>query len=134
LHALMLPAAVVSGAILAGARSGAIRSVDPGLMVLASFLAGGAAAGATHLGRASIRPPLKLLLVPAAPLSLLEDAGAVALTASALWAPVAVPLLLALLVAFGGLLAVVALAVRRVIGRALATSTRRRREPIPPAA
>ncbi len=56
LHALMLPAAVVSGAILAGARSGAIRSVDPGLMVLASFLAGGAAAGATtSRGRASGR-------------------------------------------------------------------------------
>ena len=55
---------VAAGAILAGAMSGAIGSVDPGLTILVGLLVGGATAGAVHIARAIARPALELGLMP----------------------------------------------------------------------
>jgi Domain of unknown function (DUF4126) len=106
--------AVAAGAILAGAMSGAIGSVDPGVTILVGLLVGGATAGAVHAARAIARPALKLGLIPAAPVSLVEDAASVALAGTAVLAPVLVPVTLIGLVA-GAIWAGQAL-VRRAVG------------------
>src|SRR3954466_12795100 len=52
----MLPVAAAAGAILFASQTGAIDSMDSGLGVLVSLLAGGSISGAVHVGRAAIRP------------------------------------------------------------------------------
>ena len=96
-HAVMLPVAAASGAILFASQTGAVSSMHPGLTVIVSLLAGGAISATVHATRAGIRPFANLgLLGP--PLSLLEDLSATVLSLAALLVPIAVPLLLALLV------------------------------------
>jgi hypothetical protein len=96
-HAVMLPVAAAAGAILFASQTGAVTSMDPGLTVIVSLLAGGTIATAVHLTRAAVRPVANLaFLGPLA--SLVEDAGSTALTLTAALVPILVPFLLALLV------------------------------------
>jgi len=96
-HAVMLPVAATAGAILFASQTGAVSSMDPGLTVIVSLLAGGTVATAVHLTRAAVRPVANLaFLGPLA--SLVEDATSTALTLAAALAPILVPFLLALLV------------------------------------
>jgi len=99
-HAVMLPVAAAAGAILFASQSGAIDSMDSGLGVLVSLLAGGSIAGAVHVARAAIRPVANLgsfgFLGP--PLSIVEDVTSAALSVAAMLAPIVVPFLLALIV------------------------------------
>jgi hypothetical protein len=96
-HAVMLPVAATAGAILFASQTGAVTSMDPGLTVVVSLLSGGTIATAVHLTRATVRPVANLaLLGPLA--SVVEDAGATALTLTAALIPILVPFLLALLV------------------------------------
>src|SRR5438046_3209711 len=55
-HAVMLPVAAAAGAILFASQTGAVSSVNPGLAVLVSVLAGGGTAATVHVARAGIRP------------------------------------------------------------------------------
>ena len=96
-HAVMLPIAVTAGAILFASQTGTVTSMDPGLSVIVSLLAGGAVSGAVHVARAAIRPVANLAFL-GPPISLLEDAGSTALTLAAALVPILVPFLLALLV------------------------------------
>jgi hypothetical protein len=96
-HAVMLPVAVTAGAILFASQTGAVTSMDPGVSVIISLLAGGAVSGAVHLTRAAVRPVANLALL-GPPISVLEDAGSAALTLAAALVPIVVPFLLALLV------------------------------------
>jgi hypothetical protein len=115
LHSTIQPLlSVAAGAIMAGAMSGAIGSVDPGVTILVGLLVGGATAGIVHGARAIARPALKLGLIPAAPVSLVEDASSVALAGTAALAPVLVPVTLIGLAA-GAIWAGQAL-VRRAVG------------------
>ncbi|MCC6626190.1 MAG: DUF4126 domain-containing protein [Chloroflexi bacterium] len=101
LHTTIQPIlAVVAGAIVAGAMSGAIQSIDPGVTILVGLLTGGATAGVVHAARAILRPATKVALVPAAPVSLVEDVSSVALAGTAVMAPVLVPVVLVGVVAF----------------------------------
>jgi Domain of unknown function (DUF4126) len=96
-HALMLPVATAAGAILFASQTGTIKSMDSGVAVLASLLAGGAIAGTVHVTRATVRPVANLALL-GPPLSLLEDVGSAALSLVALLIPVLVPFLIVLIV------------------------------------
>ncbi len=96
-HAVMLPVSVAAGAILFAAQTGTITSLDPGLSVVVSLLAGGAISGAVHVMRATVRPVVNLAFL-GPPISFLEDASSVALTLAAVLVPILVPFLLALLV------------------------------------
>lgn len=115
LHTTIQPIlAVCAGAIVAGAMSGAIQSVDPGVTILVGLLTGGATAGIVHGARAILRPATKVALVPAAPVSLVEDVSSVALAGTAVLAPVLVPVAIVGLVGFmawGG-----SVFARRIIG------------------
>jgi hypothetical protein len=96
-HAVMLPLATTSGAILFASQTGAVSGMHPGLAVIVSLLAGGTISATVHAARAGVRPFANLgLLGP--PLSLLEDLLATALSLAALLVPIVVPFLLALLV------------------------------------
>jgi hypothetical protein len=95
-HALMLPLAAAAGAILFASQTGTITSMDPGLQVVVSLLAGGAISAAVHVGRATLRPVLNLAFL-GPPMSLLEDAGSALLALAAALVPILVPFLLALL-------------------------------------
>ncbi len=55
-HAVMLPVSAAAGAILFASQTGTIKSMDSGVAVLVSLLAGGAIAGTVHVTRATIRP------------------------------------------------------------------------------
>ena len=96
-HALMLPVATAAGAILFASQTGTIKSMDSGVAVLASLLAGGAIAGTVHVTRATVRPVANLALL-GPPLSLLEDVGSAALSLVALLIPILVPFLIVLIV------------------------------------
>ena len=96
-HAVMLPVAATAGAILFASQTGTVTSMDPGLSVIVSLLAGGAISGTVHLTRSAVRPVANLALL-GPPMSLLEDASSAALTLAAALVPIVVPFLLALLV------------------------------------
>jgi hypothetical protein len=96
-HAVMLPVAATAGAILFASQTGAVTSMDPGLSVVVSLLAGGAISATVHLTRAAVRPVVNVAFL-GPPISLLEDAGSAALTLAAALVPILVPFLLALLV------------------------------------
>src|SRR5437867_3446153 len=68
-HAVMLPVAAAAGAILFASQTGAITSMDSGVGVLASLLAGGAISGTVHVARAAVRPVVNLAFL-GPPLSL----------------------------------------------------------------
>jgi hypothetical protein len=117
-HAVMLPVSAAAGAILFASQTGTISSMDSGVAVLASLLAGGAIAGTVHAARATVRPVANLgLLGP--PLSLLEDVSSAGLSLTALLIPILVPFLLVLLA-----LGVMLLWQRRRATRPSATSAR----------
>src|SRR6266571_8978720 len=59
-HAVMLPLSIAAGAILFASQTGTIKSMDSGVAVLVSLLAGGAIAGTVHVTRATIRPVVNL--------------------------------------------------------------------------
>jgi hypothetical protein len=96
-HALMLPVATAAGAILFASQTGTIKSMDSGVAVLVSLLAGAAIAGTVHVTRATVRPVANLALL-GPPLSLLEDVGSAALSLVALLIPILVPFLIVLIV------------------------------------
>lgn len=96
-HAVMLPLAATSGAILFASQTGAVSSMHPGLAVIVSLLAGGAISATVHVTRASVRPVANLALL-GPPLSLLEDISSTALSLAAVLVPIVVPFLFALLV------------------------------------
>ena len=97
-HAVMLPVAAAGGAILFASQTGAVSTVHPGLVVLASVLVGGSVAGIVHVVRSGVRPVANgVLLGP--PLSLLEDISAAALASAAVLVPFALPVVVALIVA-----------------------------------
>ena len=96
-HAVMLPLSAAAGAILFASQTGTITSMDPGVTVLVSLLAGGAISATVHVVRAGIRPVANVALL-GPPLSLIEDASSALLSFAALLMPLAVPFLLALLV------------------------------------
>jgi hypothetical protein len=95
-HAVMLPVAATSGAILFASQTGAVSSMHSGLAVIVSLIAGGTISGAVHATRAGVRPVANLALL-GPPLSLLEDLSATMLSLAALLVPIVVPFLLALL-------------------------------------
>jgi hypothetical protein len=102
-HAVMLPLSTAAGAILFASQTGTITSMDPGVTVVISLLAGGAISATVHVVRAGIRPVANVALL-GPPLSLIEDASSAALSLAALLVPLAVPFLLALLVVAAWLL------------------------------
>jgi hypothetical protein len=95
-HAVMLPLAAASGAILFASQTGAVTSMHPGLAVIVSLLAGGAISATVHVAKAGVRPVANLALL-GPPLSLLEDVSSIALASAAVLVPMVVPFLLALL-------------------------------------
>ncbi|HKW60387.1 MAG TPA: DUF4126 domain-containing protein [Candidatus Dormibacteraeota bacterium] len=96
-HAVMTPVAAAAGAILFASQTGAISSADPGLVVVASVLVGGSVATAVHVARSGIRPFANgFLLGP--PLSLVEDVSSALLAATAVLAPLLLPVVIALLI------------------------------------
>ena len=95
-HAVMLPVAAAAGAILFASQTGTITSMDSGLSVLVSLLAGGAIAGTVHVTRAAVRPVVNLAFL-GPPLSLIEDATSAVLSLAATLAPLLVPFLLVLI-------------------------------------
>jgi uncharacterized protein DUF4126 len=117
-HAVMLPVSAAAGAILFASQTGTISSMDSGVAVLVSLLAGGAIAGTVHAARATVRPLANVALL-GPPLSLLEDASSAALSLTAALIPILVPFLL-LLMALGVML----LWQRRRAGRPSMTSVR----------
>jgi hypothetical protein len=96
-HAVMLPVSAAAGAILFASQTGTITSMDSGLGVLVSLLAGGAVAGTVHVARATVRPVVNLAFL-GPPLSLVEDATSAALSLAATLIPILVPFLLVLIV------------------------------------
>jgi hypothetical protein len=96
-HAVMLPVSAAAGAILFASQTGTITSMDSGLGVLVSLLAGGAVAGTVHVARATVRPVVNLAFL-GPPLSLVEDATSAALSLAATLMPILVPFLLVLIV------------------------------------
>ncbi len=95
-HAVMLPVAAAAGAILFASQTGAITSMDSGVGVLASLLAGGAISGTVHVARAAVRPVVNLAFL-GPPLSLVEDMTSAALSLAAALIPLLVPFLLVLI-------------------------------------
>ena len=95
-HVVMMPVAAAAGAILFASQTGTVTSMDPGLSVILSLLAGGAISATVHAARASIRPVANLALLGPI-VSFLEDMGSAALSIAATLMPILVPLLLALL-------------------------------------
>jgi len=116
-HAVMLPVAAAAGAILFASQTGTITSMDSGVAVIASLLAGGAISGTVHVARATVRPVANVALL-GPPLSLLEDISSAALSLTAALMPILVPFLLVLLA-----LAVMLLWQRRRATRPSATSS-----------
>lgn len=96
-HAAMLPVSAAAGAILFASQTGTVTSMDPGLAVLVSLLAGGAISSTVHVVRAGVRPVINLAFL-GPPASLVEDAASATLSFAALLMPILVPLLLGLLV------------------------------------
>jgi hypothetical protein len=96
-HAVMLPVAAAAGAILFASQTGTIDSMDSGLGVLVSLLAGGTVAGGVHVARAAVRPVANLGLM-GPPLSIVEDVTSAALSLAAMLVPIVVPVLLLLIV------------------------------------
>ncbi|TMD26734.1 MAG: DUF4126 domain-containing protein [Chloroflexi bacterium] len=96
-HAVMLPLAAASGAILFASQTGAVTDVHPGLAVIISVLAGAGVSSTVHVMRAGVRPVANVVLL-GPPLSFLEDTASAALSLSATLAPILVPFLLALIV------------------------------------
>jgi Domain of unknown function (DUF4126) len=96
-HAVMLPVAAAAGAILFASQTGAIDSMNSGLGVLVSLLAGGTVAGGVHVARAAVRPVANLGLM-GPPLSIVEDVTSAALSLAATLVPIVVPFLLLLIV------------------------------------
>jgi hypothetical protein len=96
-HAVMLPVSAAAGAILFASQTGTITSMDSGLGVLVSLLAGGAIAGTVHVARATVRPVVNLAFL-GPPLSLVEDVTSAALSLAATLIPILVPFLLVLIV------------------------------------
>jgi len=92
-HAVMLPLAAASGAILFAIQAGTIRGADPGLVIILSLLAGAVIAGGVHATRATARPVTNLALLGPV-VSTVEDVTAGVLTLAAFLLPVAVPILL----------------------------------------
>ena len=117
-HAVMLPVAAAAGAILFASQTGAVSSVHPGLVVIASLLIGGSVSTAVHVTRAGVRPVANVALLGPG-LSVVEDISAAVLAFAALLVPFAVPVLVALLV-----LGAVLLWQRRRAGRPSALSVR----------
>jgi len=101
-HAVMLPVATAAGAILFASQTGTVTSMNSGLAVLVSLLAGGGIAATVHVSRAAVRPFANVVLL-GPPLSFLEDVSSAALSLAAGLMPVLVPFLLALL-ALGAML------------------------------
>ena len=96
-HAFMLPVAAAAGAILFASQTGAIDSMDSGLGVVVSLLAGGTISGSVHVARATVRPLVNLAFMgPAA--SIVEDLTSAALSVAAALVPIVVPFLIALVV------------------------------------
>ena len=96
-HAIMLPVSAAAGAILFASQTGTVTSVNPGLAVIASLLAGGGFAATVHVVRAGVRPVANVALL-GPPLSLLEDLTSATLTLVAALVPVLVPVLIAIIV------------------------------------
>ena len=96
-HAVMLPVAAASGAILFASQTGAVTDVHPGLAVIISVLAGAGVSSTVHVVRAGVRPVANVVLL-GPPLSFLEDTASAALSLAATLAPILVPFLLALIV------------------------------------
>lgn len=96
-HAVMLPLAAASGAILFASQTGAVTDVHPGLAVIISVLAGAGVSSTVHVVRAGVRPVANVVLL-GPPLSFLEDTASAALSLAATLAPILVPFLLALIV------------------------------------
>jgi Domain of unknown function (DUF4126) len=96
-HALMLPVAAAAGAILFASQTGAIDSMDSGLGVVVSLLAGGTVSGSVHLARAAIRPLANLGFM-GPPVSIVEDLTSAALSLAAVLVPIVVPFLIVLVV------------------------------------
>ena len=96
-HAVMLPLAAASGAILFASQTGAVTDVHPGLAVIISVLAGAGVSSTVHVMRAGVRPVANVVLL-GPPLSFLEDTASAALSLAATLAPILVPFLLALIV------------------------------------
>jgi Domain of unknown function (DUF4126) len=96
-HAVMLPLAAASGAILFASQTGAVTDVHPGLAVIISVLAGAGVSSTVHVVRAGVRPVANIALL-GPPLSFLEDTASAALSLAATLAPILVPFLLALIV------------------------------------
>jgi hypothetical protein len=95
-HAVMLPVAAAAGAILFASQTGAVTSMDSGLGVLVSLLAGGAISGTVHVARAAVRPVVNLAFL-GPPLSLVEDTTSAVLSLAAMLVPLLVPFLLVLI-------------------------------------
>ena len=95
-HAVMLPVAAASGAILFASQTGTITDMNPGLAVIVSLLAGAGVSSTVHVARAAVRPVANVVLM-GPPLSFLEDTASTALTLAASLAPVLVPFLLVLI-------------------------------------
>ena len=91
-HSAQFPLSLAAGAVVAGAAAGAIGRVDPGLTVVIALLVGGATSGAVHGFRTLVRPVSKAFLLPAAAVSLAEDAAALVLAGTSILAPVLAPL------------------------------------------
>src|SRR5439155_4295535 len=96
-HAVMLPVAAASGAILFASQTGAVTDVHPGLAVIISVLAGAGVSSTVHVVRAGVRPVANVVVL-GPPLSFLEDTASAALSLAATLAPILVPFLLALIV------------------------------------
>ncbi|TMF23833.1 MAG: DUF4126 domain-containing protein [Chloroflexi bacterium] len=96
-HAVMLPLAAASGAILFASQTGAVTDVHPGLAVIISVLAGAGVSSTVHVVRAGVRPMANVVLL-GPPLSFLEDTASAALSLAATLTPILVPFLLALIV------------------------------------
>jgi hypothetical protein len=96
-HVVMTPVSAAAGAILFASQTGAVSSVDPGLVVIASLLVGGSVSTAVHVTRAGVRPVANIALL-GPPLSLLEDLSSAALAFAALLAPFALPVVVGLIV------------------------------------
>src|SRR2546430_7041821 len=89
-HAVMLPVSAAAGAILFASQTGTISSMDSGLAVIVSLLAGGAISGTVHVTRAAVRAVANFAFV-GPPLSLMEDIASSTLSVTAALITVLVP-------------------------------------------
>ena len=101
-HAVMLPVSAAAGAILFASQTGTISSMDSGLAVIVSLLAGGAISGTVHVTRAAVRPVANFAFL-GPPLSLMEDIASATLSVTAALIPILVPFVL-VLIALGAML------------------------------